>query len=71
MFPDSVPDLWDRDSMLPDGRRTENPRNRPYSVPGKLVSFRQHPDTPITKDHESFLEDGRDTQLRIDVAICL
>jgi hypothetical protein len=37
----------------------------------KLVSFRQHPDTPIAKHHEDLLKVGRYAQLRIDVAICL
>src|SRR6266852_658498 len=37
----------------------------------KLVSSRQHPDTPIAKHHEHLLKVGRHAQLRIDVAICL
>lgn len=37
----------------------------------KLVSSRQHLDTPIAKHHENLLKVGGHAQLRIDVAIWL
>ena len=57
--------------LVPKKPKHEESQPPRHSVPGKLVSCRQHPDTPIAKHHENLLKVGRHAQLRIDVAICL